>query len=150
MRVVIQKVQHATCTVDHVVTGSIQQGFVLFVGFCAEDNAQTIEKMIRKITHLRIFLDQEDKMNLSIEEVKGEILSISQFTLYANCKKGNRPSFVAAAPPTIAKPLYDQFNEGLVKAGFHTEMGIFGADMKIELVNDGPITICLDSEELFS
>ena len=123
MRVVVQKVKHASCTVDGKVTGSIQEGFLLLVGF--------------------------HEMNLSLAQVHGDILSISQFTLYANCKKGNRPSFTDAAKPDISKPLYDRFNALMEEAGMHVEKGIFGADMKIELLNDGPITICLDSEELF-
>lgn len=149
MKVVIQKVKHASCTVDGTVTGSIKEGFLLLVGFTDGDNEEILQKMIHKIINLRIFIDENDKMNLSLLQVGGDILSISQFTLYANCKKGNRPSFINAAKPVISKPLYEQFNHLLEEKGVHVEKGIFGADMKIELLNDGPITICLDSEELF-
>ena len=133
MRVVVQKVKHASCTVDGKVTGSIQEGFLLLVGFHESDTEDILKRMIHKIQNLRIFVDENDKMNLSLAQVHGDILSISQFTLYANCKK----------------PLYDRFNALMEEAGMHVEKGIFGADMKIELLNDGPITICLDSEELF-
>ena len=149
MRVVVQKVKHASCTVDGKVTGSIQEGFLLLVGFHESDTEDILKRMIHKIQNLRIFVDENDKMNLSLAQVHGDILSISQFTLYANCKKGNRPSFTDAAKPDNSKPLYDRFNALMEEAGMHVEKGIFGADMKIELLNDGPITICLDSEELF-
>lgn len=149
MRVVIQKVKHASCKVDDQITGSIKEGLLLFVGFKEDDSQDVLKKMIHKILNLRIFIDENDKMNLSLLQVGGDILSISQFTLYANCKKGNRPSFIEAAKPIVSKPLYDEFNTLLEQEGIHVEKGIFGADMKIELLNDGPITICLDSEELF-
>lgn len=149
MRVVVQKVKYASCKVDAQITGAIKEGLLLFVGFKEDDTQDILKKMIHKILNLRIFIDENDKMNLSLLQVGGDILSISQFTLYANCKKGNRPSFIEAAKPVVSKPLYDEFNALLEEQGIHVEKGIFGADMKIELLNDGPITICLDSEELF-
>lgn len=147
MRLVIQRVKHASCTVDGHLTGAIENGFCIFVGFSNDDNEAIIEKMIHKVLNLRIFEDENGKMNLSIQKVHGSILSISQFTLYANCKKGNRPSFIDAAKPDIANPLYDRWNT-LLQEQIHVETGIFGADMKIDLLNDGPITIILDSKEL--
>ena len=114
-----------------------------------QDTEEIIDKMIHKILFLRIFEDENGKMNKSIQDVNGSILSISQFTLYADCKKGNRPSFTNAGKPDLATVLYDQFNQKLQDQGMHVEKGIFGADMKIELLNDGPVTIVLDSKELF-
>ena len=148
MRVVLQRVSHASCTVDDNVTGKIGEGYLALVGFCQEDTVEIVDKMIQKIIKLRVFSDDEQKMNRSLKDISGSILSISQFTLYANAKKGNRPSFIEAAKPDQAIPLYDYFNENLAKE-VCVETGIFGADMKIELLNDGPVTILLDSEELF-
>lgn len=147
MRVVIQRVAHASCTVDGVITGAIEQGLLVLVGFCELDRSEDLDKMVRKIVNLRIFSDEQQKMNLSLLNVQGSILSISQFTLYASCKKGNRPSFVFAARPEQAIPLYEAFNEKLA-AYVPVQTGIFGADMKIDLLNDGPVTIVLDSEDL--
>lgn len=149
MRVVIQRAKHASCTIDGHVTGKIEQGYCIFVGFNNEDTEEIVDKMIHKILFLRIFEDENGKMNQSIQDVKGSILSISQFTLYANCKKGNRPSFTDAGKPEYANSLYEMFNEKLKNQGMHVETGVFGADMKIELLNDGPVTIVLDSKELF-
>jgi D-aminoacyl-tRNA deacylase len=148
MRVVIQRVQHATCTVSGKITGSCGHGYCLFVGFNDEDTEEIIDKMIHKILFLRIFEDESGKMNQSILDISGSILSISQFTLYANCKKGNRPSFTDAGKPEYASRLFDVFNEKL-KEQIPCETGIFGADMKIDLLNDGPVTIVLDSKEIF-
>ena len=145
MRVVIQRAKNAKCTVKGQVTGQIDHGYCIFVGFNNEDT----EEMIHKILFLRIFEDENGKMNKSIQDANGSILSISQFTLYADCKKGNRPSFTNAGKPDLATVLYDQFNQKLQDQGMHVEKGIFGADMKIELLNDGPVTIVLDSKELF-
>lgn len=149
MRVVIQRAKHASCTIDGHVTGKIEQGYCIFVGFNNEDTEEIVDKMIHKILFLRIFEDDNGKMNQSIQDVKGSILSISQFTLYANCKKGNRPSFTDAGKPEYANSLYEMFNDKLKNQGMHVETGVFGADMKIELLNDGPVTIVLDSKELF-
>lgn len=148
MRVVIQRVKHATCTVSGKITRSCGHGYCLFVGFNDEDSEEIIDKMIHKILFLRIFEDESGKMNQSILDVSGSILSISQFTLYANCKKGNRPSFTDAGKPEYASRLFDVFNEKL-KEQIPCETGIFGADMKIDLLNDGPVTIVLDSKEIF-
>ena len=148
MKVVIQRSKNSKVTIDGKVNGSIDHGYVLLVGFTDGDNEAIIDKMVDKITHLRIFEDENEKMNLSIKDVGGSILSISQFTLYANCKDGRRPSFVEALKPDEATKLYDYFNEELKKI-IHTETGVFGSDMKVEIYNDGPVTIILDSDVLF-
>ena len=148
MRVVIQRANYAKCTIDKEITGQIHQGFCVFVGFTHTDTKATVDKVVKKICGLRIFSDEQGKMNRSIQDVKGAILSISQFTLFAACKKGNRPGFTDAAKPDVAIPLYEYFNEALRSNGLPVETGVFGADMHIELCNDGPVTIVLDSEEL--
>ncbi len=148
MKAVIQRVSQAACMVDQEMTGEIGRGYMILVGFCNDDNEKTVQKMVEKIVRLRIFEDENGKMNRSILEVNGAVLSISQFTLYANAKKGNRPSFIEAAKPDISRPLYEMFNEKLAYY-VPVQTGIFGADMKISLVNDGPVTLCLDSKELF-
>lgn len=147
MRVIVQRVKHASCTVDGVITGKIQAGYCLFVGFGHDDQKSVLEKMAAKIIKLRIFSDENDKMNLSLTQIGGSILSISQFTLYADARKGNRPSFTDAAAPTQASGLYDRFNAILARS-VPVETGIFGADMKIDLLNDGPVTLILDSKEM--
>lgn len=147
MKVVIQRVSHASCTVDGEIIGQIQDGLLLLVGFNREDDASVLPKMIRKIVNMRIFGDEEGKLNRSVLDTKGEVLSISQFTLYASCKKGNRPSFIEAAPAEQARMLYDQFN-ALLEQEVPVQKGVFQADMKIDLLNDGPITIVLDSREV--
>ena len=147
MRVVVQRSKNSKVTIDGKVHGQIDKGYVLLVGFTDGDNEKIIDKMIDKIINLRIFEDENEKMNLSIQDIGGSILSISQFTLYANCKEGRRPSFTDALNPTDASKLYDVFNEKLSKL-IHTETGIFGADMKVEIYNDGPVTIILDSKEI--
>ena len=148
MRVLVQRSKNSKVTIDGKVNGEIEHGYVLLVGFTLGDNEAIIDKMINKILNLRIFEDENGKMNLSILDTGGSILSISQFTLYANAKEGRRPSFVEALNPTEASNLYDKFNEKL-KGMIHTETGIFGTDMKVEIYNDGPVTIMLDSKELF-
>lgn len=148
MRVVIQRANYAKCTIDQETTGQIHQGFCIFVGFTHTDTKATVDKVVKKICGLRIFSDEQGKMNRSIQDIQGAILSISQFTLYAACKKGNRPGFTDAAKPDVAIPLYEYFNEALRSNGLPVETGVFGADMQIELCNDGPVTILLDSEEL--
>ena len=148
MKLVIQRVKHASVTIDGNIHGKIEKGFMILVGIKDEDTKEVVEKMADKVSKLRIFTDEEDKMNLNLSQVDGSILSISQFTLYADCHKGNRPSFTGAGKPVIAKPLYLYFNEYLRKLGFCVEEGIFGADMKVELLNDGPVTIILDSDEI--
>ncbi|MGN1276515.1 MAG: D-aminoacyl-tRNA deacylase [Floccifex sp.] len=147
MRVVIQLVKHASCTIDGEMVSSIEKGYCVLVGFNDFDTKEIVDKMVNKIVKLRIFMDENEKMNLSILDIKGSILSISQFTLYANCKKGNRPSFIEAAKPVVSSPLYDYFNEKLSEF-VPVQTGVFGADMKIDLCNDGPITIVMDSIDL--
>ena len=149
MRVVIQRSKHSKVTIDGKVNGEINHGYVVLVGFTEGDNEAIIDKMVNKIVNLRIFEDDQGKINLSILDVNGSILSISQFTLYANCKEGRRPSFTEALNPTDATKLYDIFNEKL-REYVLVETGIFGADMKVEIYNDGPVTIVLDSNELFN
>lgn len=149
MKVLVQRSKNSKVTIDGKVNGQINHGYVLLVGFTNGDNETIIDKMINKILNLRIFEDENEKMNLSILDTKGSILSISQFTLYANAKEGRRPSFTNALNPTDASKLYDIFNEKL-RSQIHTETGIFGADMKVEIYNDGPVTIMLDSDELFT
>ena len=148
MRAVIQRVKHASCTIDGVVSGAIEQGFCIFVGFCDQDTETIMDKMIHKIINLRVFEDEQGLMNLSLSQIDGKVLLISQFTLYADCKKGNRPSFIKAAKPAVASPLYDKMIAKMRATGTVVETGVFGADMKIDLLNDGPVTIWLDSEEL--
>ena len=148
MRVVLQRSKKSKVTINNKVNGSIDHGYVLLVGFTDGDNEQIIDKMINKIINLRVFEDENEKMNLSILDTKGSILSISQFTLYANAKEGRRPSFTEAMKPDEASKLYDIFNEKL-SSFLHVETGIFGEDMKVEIYNDGPVTIILDSKELF-
>ena len=146
MRVLVQRSKKSSVKVDNKIVGQISKGMVLFVGFTAGDSEENIDYMIQKILKLRIFDDDNNVMNRNILETNGEVLSISQFTLYADCHKGNRPSFSYAGKPAIAEPLYLYFNEYLRKIGIHVEEGIFGADMKVELLNDGPVTIILDSD----
>ena len=149
MKVVVQRVKESSVTIDGKVYGSIQKGFMVLVGFCASDTQEIVEKMVDKMIGLRVFEDDNGKMNLSLQDVNGSILSISQFTLYANCKKGRRPSFIEAAKPDISKPLYEYFNQQLKEKGVMVETGVFGAMMEVSLVNDGPVTIILDSKEIF-
>lgn len=148
MRLVVQRVSHAKCEVDNKITGQIEKGYMVLVGFTLDDNKQIIEKMANKLAKLRVFDDPDGKMNLSIYDVGGKILSISQFTLYADASKGNRPSFTNAMPGSDSIKLYQYFNEYLRTLNLEVEEGIFGADMKIDLLNDGPVTIILDSKEL--
>lgn len=148
MKLVIQRVKNSSVTIDGKVNGKIDKGFMVLVGFCEGDNEMIIDKLIDKMINLRIFEDENQKLNNSLLDVKGSILSISQFTLYADCKKGRRPGFTKAAKPDIAIPLYDYFNNKIRESGVNLETGIFGADMKVELINDGPVTIILDSAEI--
>ena len=149
MKLVIQKVSYADCKVNDKITGQIETGFMVLVGIGLSDNREIVEKMAVKLSKLRIFEDENGKINRSIFDAQGRILSISQFTLYADCKKGNRPSFTDALGGEDAKQLYLYFNECLRNLGLEVEEGIFGADMKVTLTNDGPVTIILDSEVLW-
>ncbi len=146
MKVILQRTKKASVTVDNEITGSITHGYMLLVGITHEDTTMDVEYCARKVAELRLFEDEEGKMNLSIHEVGGQILSVSQFTLYADTKKGRRPSFTNAARPEQAKPLWDAFNEALRGHGLQVETGIFGADMDVALVNDGPVTIIIESK----
>lgn len=148
MKAVIQRVKYALVKVDDVEIGKCNQGFLILLGVANEDSEKDVEALVNKITKLRVFEDEEGKMNLSIQDVGGEMLIISQFTLYADCRKGNRPSFINAAPPAVSKPLYEMFVEKIRNAGIPAQCGEFGADMKVELLNDGPVTIVLESGEL--
>ena len=146
MRVVLQRVAHASVTVEEKVIGKIQRGFLLLVGVTHDDAMEDMEYLVRKIVQMRIFEDEEGKLNRSIQDIGGEILSVSQFTLYADTKKGNRPSFSKAATGDVAIEMFEQFNGLLRETGVPVETGQFGADMKVELLNDGPVTILLDSK----
>lgn len=146
MRVVLQRVAHASVTVDGETIGKIQRGFLLLVGVTHDDAIEDMEYLVRKIVQMRIFEDEEGKLNRSIQDIGGEILSVSQFTLYADTKKGNRPSFSKAAPWDVALEMFEQFNGLLRDTGIPVETGQFGADMKVDLLNDGPVTILLDSK----
>ena len=146
MRIVLQRVAHARVTVDEKVIGKIRRGFLLLVGVTHDDAMEDMEYLVRKIVQMRIFEDEEGKLNRSIQDIGGEILSVSQFTLYADTKKGNRPSFSKAAPEDVALKMFEQFNGLLRDTGIPVETGQFGADMKVELLNDGPVTILLDSK----
>ena len=148
MKFVIQRVKHASVTVDNQVIGSIKQGFLVLIGVCEADDEAVADKMIKKLIGLRIFKDENGKTNLDLHSVGGELLLVSQFTLYADCKKGNRPSFVNAAKAEKANALYEYIISKCKKQVEVVERGEFGADMKVELLNDGPFTIVLDSEEL--
>jgi len=149
MRVVIQRVSEASVTIDSKVHSKIGQGLMVLAGFESADTEKNIDWVCAKIVNMRIFSDAEGKMNLSVLDVGGEILAVSQFTLHASTRKGNRPSFIRAAPPSISVPLYDTFVKRLSEQlGKPVASGIFGADMKVALVNDGPVTIVMDTELL--
>lgn len=146
MRAVIQRVSQAAVSINEREVGRIDHGLLILLGVHDTDTQKDVDYLIKKIAQIRIFEDEQGKMNLSIEDVKGALLSISQFTLFADTKKGNRPSFIAAARPETAIPLYEAFNEGLRQRGITVETGEFGADMAVSLVNDGPVTIIIDSQ----
>ncbi|HPJ00268.1 MAG TPA: D-aminoacyl-tRNA deacylase [Enterococcus sp.] len=147
MRAVVQRVSEASVKIKGEITGTIQQGYMILLGIHAEDTQADVDYLVGKIAKLRVFEDDEGKLNRSIDAVAGSILSISQFTLYAETKKGNRPSFIKAARPEVAVPLYEAFNEGLRQLQIPVVTGEFGADMKVALVNDGPVTIIFDTRE---
>lgn len=145
MKVVIQRVKEAQVTIDDVLVGDISQGLLLLVGVGPDDEQEDLDYAVRKITNMRIFSDNMGKMNLSVQDIKGSILSVSQFTLFAETKKGNRPAFTGAAKPDKAEKMYLDFNEALAQF-VPVETGVFGADMQVSLVNDGPVTIILDTK----
>lgn len=145
MRVIVQRVSHASVRIDGAIVGEIGRGFLLLVGITHTDTKADADYLAKKVAQLRIFEDEAGKMNRALQDIGGAVLSVSQFTLYGDCAHGNRPSFVDAARPEQAKPLYDYFNRQLRDAyGLRVETGHFGADMKVELINDGPVTILLE------
>jgi len=148
MRFVIQRVKHASVTVDGEMIGRIGTGFMVLIGVSGTDTEAIADKMVKKLLGLRIFEDAQGKTNLSLTDVGGELLLISQFTLYADCKKGNRPSFIRAGAPDMANAMYEYIIGKCRESGMRVETGSFGADMKVELLNDGPFTVILDSEEI--
>ncbi len=148
MKLVIQRVTHASVTVDNNVIGKIGKGYMVLIGVSDTDTKEIADKMLDKMIKLRIFEDENGKTNLSLADVKGELLLISQFTLYANCKKGNRPSFIEAGSPDHANALYEYIIEKCKERVDVVEQGEFGAEMKVELLNDGPFTVILDSEQI--
>ena len=148
MRAVIQRVSHAHVTVDNAVIGEIGKGYLILLGVGHADTTEQADRLWSKISRLRIFEDEAGKTNCSLSDVGGEVLVVSQFTLYANFKKGNRPSFVDAGAPDLANELYEYFVDLVRRDGFPVATGAFGADMKVELLNDGPFTIVLDTDEL--
>lgn len=148
MKFVIQRVTHGSVTIDGEVRGKIGKGFLVLIGIGQEDTKEIADKMVRKLVNMRIFEDEEGRTNLGLKDVKGELLLISQFTLYADCKKGNRPSFTAAGGPEMAETMYQYIIEECKKEIAVVEQGEFGADMKVELLNDGPFTIILDSRDI--
>ena len=147
MRTVVQRVRHASVTIDGQCVASIGQGMLLLVGFEDADEPNDLEWMAQKMAHLRIFDDADGVMNRSVKDVDGELLVVSQFTLYASVKKGNRPSYIRAAKPDVAIPLYESFCETMsLQVGREVKTGVFGADMKVSLLNDGPVTIVIDTK----
>lgn len=145
MKLVIQRVKNAKVEVEDKVIGSIKHGFLVLLGVGPEDTTKNADYLLQKLINLRIFKDEQDKMNLSIKDVNGQLLIVSQFTLYADCKKGNRPSFVNAASPDKANELYEYFVTQARNTGIKVETGSFGADMQVSLLNDGPVTIILEN-----
>ncbi|EOS7735478.1 D-tyrosyl-tRNA(Tyr) deacylase [Enterococcus hirae] len=151
MRAVVQRVSKASVTIDQQEVGKIDQGLVILLGIHEKDTQDDVDYLVKKIAQMRIFEDEQGKMNRSVEDVEGQILSVSQFTLFADTKKGNRPSFISAARPETAIPLYEAFNEGIRNRGIRNRgitvaTGQFGADMAVSLINDGPVTIIIDSQ----
>lgn len=147
MRVVLQRAKEASVKVNGNITGQINNGLVILVGVTHEDTEKDVQYLAEKIVHLRIFEDEQGKMNLSLKDIGGKILSISQFTLYGDCRKGRRPNFMQAAKPDYANELYEQLNDQLRALGVEVETGFFGEHMEVSLINDGPVTIILDTKE---
>lgn len=144
MKLVVQRVKNAKVDVDNKTVGRIEKGFLVLLGVTHTDTKETADYLVKKLCNLRVFEDEKGKMNLSIKDVKGKLLIVSQFTLYADCTGGNRPSFINAAKPEIANELYEYFCKECKNKGIEVEKGIFGADMKVSLLNDGPVTIILE------
>jgi len=150
MKIVLQRVSKASVTVDNNIVGAIQHGFLILLGIEADDDQEDVMWLVNKCMNMRIFSDKDGKMNNSIKDIQGSFLVVSQFTLHASIKKGNRPSFIKAARPDHAIPMYDEFCKTLsTMSSLKVEKGIFGADMEVELLNDGPVTIILDSKERY-
>ena len=145
MRLVVQRVTEANVKVDNKIVGKINNGFLVLLGIKDNDTKANVDYLVKKLINLRVFADENDKMNLALKDVSGELLIISQFTLYGDCKRGNRPSFIESAKPDIAIPLYEYFVEECKKQIPVVETGVFGADMKVSLLNDGPVTIIMES-----
>ena len=148
MRAVLTRVKHASVAIDGKIHGQIGEGFLILLGVTHEDTEAQAVKLAEKLTSLRIFEDENGKMNRGLDEVQGQLLIISQFTLYGNCKKGRRPEFLAAARPEVAIPLYEKFVQVCRDKGFHTETGEFGAYMQVDSLNDGPLTLVVDTDQL--
>ena len=144
MKIVVQRVKNAQVEVEEKIVGKIEKGFLVLLGITHNDTKEEADYLVKKLCKLRVFTDENDKMNLGIKDVKGELLIVSQFTLYADCTQGNRPSFIEAARPEQANELYEYFCSECEKNEIHVEKGIFGADMKVKLLNDGPVTIILE------
>ena len=144
MKLVIQRVKNASVEVEEKIVGEIEKGFLVLVGIKTGDTKEQADYLVKKVCNLRIFTDENNKMNLSLKDVNGKLLIVSQFTLYGNTKDGNRPSFIEAAKPEEAIPLYEYFCNECAKKGIEVEKGIFGADMKVKLLNDGPVTIVIE------
>ncbi|KEO82235.1 D-aminoacyl-tRNA deacylase [Tumebacillus flagellatus] len=149
MRIVVQRARSGRVTVDGAVTGEIGQGFVLLIGVTHEDTREDADTLVDKVLNLRVFEDEDGKMNHSLLDVGGSLLSVSQFTLYGDCRKGRRPNFMEAAKPDAARELYEYFNERARAQGVRVETGVFGAMMDVELINDGPVTLLLESKRTF-
>lgn len=147
MKLVIQRTSEASVSVNNQIVGSINEGLVTFVGITHKDTIDDVKHLVNKIVHLRIFPDEDGKMNRSLKDINGSILSISQFTLYGDTRKGRRPNFIEAAKPDLANKLYEQFNQLLIAEGIHVETGVFGEMMDVKLINNGPVTFILDSKE---
>ena len=148
MKAVITRVKRASVTIDGAVNGQIGQGFLILLGIAPEDTPEKCRKLAEKILSLRVFQDENDKMNRSLTDAGGSVLVVSQFTLYGDCSHGRRPSFIGAAPPAVAIPLYEQFLQECTRLGFPPQHGEFGADMQVESVNDGPVTLIVDTDDL--
>lgn len=144
MKLVIQRVKNASVEVEEKIVGKIEKGFLVLIGVKAGDTKEQADYLVKKVCNLRVFTDENDKMNLSLKDVEGQLLIVSQFTLYGNCDNGNRPSFIEAARPEEAIPLYNYFCDECAKRGFDVQKGVFGADMKVQLLNDGPVTIVIE------
>ncbi|MEC8025706.1 MAG: D-aminoacyl-tRNA deacylase [Myxococcota bacterium] len=149
MRIVLQRVSRASVTVDKTVTGAIEQGFLALVGVGQEDDERDVDYLVEKTAGLRVFVDDAGKMNRSVVDVEGDVLAVSQFTLYGDCRKGRRPSFVAAMAPERANQLFERYVAGLRAKGLSTPTGVFGAHMDVDLLNDGPVTLLLCSKKSF-